>query len=253
MNILKAFGRGVRVLIAATAALAFVSVQIGLADYTATQGAGLTFASLAISAKHYAAMLICDATAGESQCAAVNGSGQVAIQAPPSLPLPTGAATAANQTATERWIAGAGVGLTWTAIFGTEINSIVNGNAIASSIVVTNGTALDVYMDVSAALGSITSAAGAPYLGLYLCPLNQDGTTYCDGRFASSAAGPPLSQYFMCAIPLIPSVTQAQEGACTGNIIPPGSFKLVAYNQAGATIAASANTIAYRTYDRSVH
>lgn len=30
---------------------------------------------------------------------AVNGSGQAAVQAPPSLPLPTGAATAANQTA----------------------------------------------------------------------------------------------------------------------------------------------------------
>lgn len=29
----------------------------------------------------------------------INGSGQAAIQAPPSLPLPTGAATAANQTA----------------------------------------------------------------------------------------------------------------------------------------------------------
>jgi len=35
---------------------------------------------------------------GNLQGVAVNGSGQVAIQAPPSLPLPSGAATAANQT-----------------------------------------------------------------------------------------------------------------------------------------------------------
>lgn len=41
--------------------------------------------------------IFCDHTT-PTQCDAVNSSGQVAIQAPPSLPLPTGAATAANQT-----------------------------------------------------------------------------------------------------------------------------------------------------------
>ena len=38
---------------------------------------------------------------GSLQGVAVNGSGQVAVQAPPSLPLPSGAATAANQTNVE--------------------------------------------------------------------------------------------------------------------------------------------------------
>lgn len=163
-------------------------------------------------------------------------------------------ATAANQVNPQRWIAGNGYGTTWTAVFGTEINSIVNGNAILSSIAVANQTALDTYISVSAAFGSITSGAGAPYVGIYLCPLNQDGTTYCDGRFASSATGPPLSQYFLCLIPLVPSVTQAQTGSC-GSLqpTPPGSFKLVAYNQSGATLAASANTIAAQTYNLAFH
>ncbi len=161
--------------------------------------------------------------AGVNQ-AGVNASHQIAIQAPPSLPLPSGAATAANQSTAitalgmlnttlgapmqqtggsvtanlgtlngaataagqanpRRWIAGAGQGLTWGSAFGSEINSIVSGNAIRSSISIANGVALDQYMDVSLALGSITTTAGAPYIGVYLCPLNQDGSTYCGGQF----------------------------------------------------------------------
>ena len=154
--------------------------------------------------------------------------------------------------ATEKWIAGAGQGLAWGAFFGSEINGVVTGNAIASSVVVTNGTALDIFADVSLALGSITTTSGAPYIGIYLYPLNQDGSTYGDGRFGSSAAGPPPSQYYVGAVPLIPSVTQAQEGSVTGIVLPPGSFIPVAYNMAGATLAGSGNAIKYRTYNRSV-
>ncbi len=153
-----------------------------------------------------------------------------------------------------RWIAGSGYGTTWTSVFGSEINSVVTGNAILSSVVVANGTALDTYMSISGAFGSITSTSGAPYIGFYLYPLNQDGSTYGDGRFISSAAGPPLSQYYLCSIPLVPSVTQAQEGSC-GSLqpIPPGSFALVAYNMSGATLAASGNAIKAQTYNLTFH
>lgn len=156
--------------------------------------------------------------------------------------------------AVEKWIAGSGVGLTWTAAFtASTLNSIVNGNAIISDLQIDNSSALDIFADVSIALGSLTSGAGAPYIGIYLVPLNADGSTYGDGRFAASAAGPPASQYFVGAIPLIPSVTQAQEGTLRGIVLPPGAFKLIAYNQAGATLAGSAgNTCKYRTYNRAV-
>lgn len=91
--------KALRVLAVALAAIFCIGLSLGYAtNFTATQGSGTTFASAVISATNYVEILLCDATVGATQCAAVNSSGQVAIQAPPSLPLPAGAATAANQT-----------------------------------------------------------------------------------------------------------------------------------------------------------
>lgn len=154
--------------------------------------------------------------------------------------------------ATETWIGGNGQGLTWGAAFGTEINSVVSGNAVLSSVAVANGTPLDIFADVSCSLGSVTPGSGAPYIGIYLVPLNEDGTSYGDGRFGTSAAGPPASQYFVGSIPCIPSTAGVITGMVRGIILPPGSFKFIMYNLAGVTLAASANVIDYRTYNRQV-
>jgi hypothetical protein len=153
--------------------------------------------------------------------------------------------------ATEKWIAGSGVGLTWTDAFSTAtLNSIASGNAILSDLSINNSTALDLFADVSIALGS--AAFVAPnYIGIYLYPLNKDGTTYGDGRFGTSAAGPPPSNYYVGAIGLV-AATQAQEGSLSRIILPPGSFKFVFYNQGGVALAASGNTCQYRTYNRAV-
>jgi len=159
--------------------------------------------------------------------------------------------------ATEKWIAGSGVGFTWTSCFGSEINSVADGNASLSSAQIDNSSALDMFTDVMAALGSWGATGAAAFLDLYLYPLNQDATTYGDGRFTSSAAGPPPPQYFAGKGVIIPSVTQSQQlhfrrpdGAPI--IIPPAKFKLVLYNKSGATLAASSNTVYYRTYNRQV-
>jgi hypothetical protein len=154
--------------------------------------------------------------------------------------------------AVERWVAGA-VKSTFLSVFGTEINSIVNGNAILSSILIDNSASPgDMFAQVSVNLGSITSGAGAPYLGIFLYPLNGDASTYGDGRFGSSAAGPPPSSYWVSSIPLILSVTQAQEGTTGIFPIPFGKFKLVAYNASGATLASGSNTIYLKTLNRQV-
>jgi hypothetical protein len=152
----------------------------------------------------------------------------------------------------EKWIAGAGVGLTWTDAFSTAtLNSIVNGNAILSDLNITNGTALDIFADLSIALGSITAAA-PNYIGIYLYPLNKDGTTYGDGRFGTSAAGPPPGNYWVGNIGFNTGAA-AIVGNLTRIILPPGSFKFVFYNQAGATlVGSSGNTCQYRTYNRSI-
>jgi hypothetical protein len=91
-----------------------------LADFTATQGSGITIASTVVSTKHYQDMVLCDVTLGQGQCAGVNASGQLAIAGPVTnagtfavqlsgatnninnisgtVSLPTGAATAAGLT-----------------------------------------------------------------------------------------------------------------------------------------------------------
>lgn len=155
--------------------------------------------------------------------------------------------------ATEKWIAGSGAGLTWANAFSAAtLNSITNGNAILSDIDIANGTALDIFADLSIAFGSITWAA-PNFIGVYLYPLNKDGSTYGDGRFGSSAAGPPSANYWVGNIGF-PTGAAASEGSLNRIIMPPGSFKFVLYNQSGATLAGSSgNTCQYRTYNRSVN
>ena len=153
--------------------------------------------------------------------------------------------------ATEKWVAGSGVGFTWTDAFATALlNSIASGNAIASGVVITNQTSLDMFADLSIHLAS--AAFVAPnFVGVYLYPLTHGGTVYGDGRFAASAAGPPPANYMVGSIGIV-AATQAQDGILTGIVIPPGSVKFVLHNQGGVAWAASANTCQYRTYNRSV-
>ena len=155
--------------------------------------------------------------------------------------------------AVEKWIAGSGVGLTWTAaITASVLNAIVNGNAILSDVDIDNSAALDVFADVSIAFGAVTTVA-PNFIGVYLYPLNEDGTTYGDGKFGSSAAGPPPSCYWVGNIIVPIATTTAFEGILRGIILPPGHFKFAFYNQAGVTLAGSgANAAKYRTYNRSV-
>lgn len=152
--------------------------------------------------------------------------------------------------ATEKWIAGSGQGLIWGAAFGTEVNSLPSSDAVLSSVAIANDTALDMFADLSLALGSAAFAA-PNRIDIYLYPLNQDGATYGDGRFGSAAAGPPVPNYFVGSIGLV-AATQAQEGTLTGILIPPGNFKFVLMNNGGVALAASANTVSYRTYNRQV-
>lgn len=153
--------------------------------------------------------------------------------------------------ATEKWIAGSGQGLSWGNAFSTEINSIVNGNAILSSVAIANGSPLDIFADLSFVAGATITSAAPNYLGFYLYPLNEDGTTYGDGRFGSSAAGPPPGNYFVGSIGFAAAASTTIAGVVRGIILPPGTFKFVLYNGAGATLDAGP-TCKYRTYNRSV-
>lgn len=155
--------------------------------------------------------------------------------------------------ATEKWIAGSGVGLTWSPAntSSTLFNALANGNALISDLSITNGTALDIFADVSWVAGGTATTAAPSYLGFYLYPLNQDGTTYGDGRFGSTAAGPPPGNYFIGSIGFAAAASTTISGVVRGIVIPPGTFSFLVYNQSGAALA-STNVFKYRTYNRSV-
>lgn len=154
--------------------------------------------------------------------------------------------------AMEKWIGGSGQGLPWGAAFGTEINSLANGNAILSSVAITNGTPLDIFMDVDFIAGATETTAAPNFLSLFLYPLLHDGATYGDGRFSSAAVGPPPGNYSACPnISFAAAASTTIAGIFQRIVLPPGTFKCVLWNQSGTTLPSS-NTMDYRTYNRSV-
>jgi hypothetical protein len=162
--------------------------------------------------------------------------------------------------ATERWIAGSGVGLTWTACFtpASDINSLANGNAMLSaSAGITNGTSLDIFADVSFLAGAAVTTVVPAYLGLYLYPLGQDGSTYGDGRFTGSGgaggtAGPPPGNYAIGNAAFAAAASTTIACVWSKIVLVPGTFKFLIYNQSGVALPASGNLCLYRTYNRSV-
>ncbi len=158
--------------------------------------------------------------------------------------------------ATVTWVAGT-LYASWTAVFGAEADSVPSLDAILSSVAIDNTTAGDTHMDVSLAISSFTSGA-TPSLGLYWYTLNQDGSTYGDGRFGSAAAGPPPGSYLLGQCGLVPSVTQAQEGAFSSLMLiepklrlPPWKGKLVLYNGSGGTLGSTV-TIKAQSYKLNI-
>jgi hypothetical protein len=93
MKLLSVLRTGVRVAGSALGALGrgtialvgICGVVAALANYTMTQGSGTTFGSVVISTVHYAAQLVCDATVGGSQCAAVKPASTAAVATDPAL------------------------------------------------------------------------------------------------------------------------------------------------------------------------
>jgi len=156
--------------------------------------------------------------------------------------------------AAEKWVAGSGAGLTWTNAFtASTLNSLSNTatvNTILSDLQIDNSSALDMFCDVSISLGSITTSATSACILIAIYPLDADGTTYADGRYVSAGVGLPFT-YYAGHIPLVPGVTQAQNGILRMVLMPPGKFKFVLSNFSGANLAGSgANTCQYRTYNR---
>lgn len=162
-------------------------------------------------------------------------------------------ASASLAATSETWQAGKGTGYTQlTLCTNADMGSLASGNAVrcTTNQPVTNQSNQDIFAAFSINLASVTTPAGALWIGVYICPLNQDTTTYCDNRFASTAAGPPDASYQACYIYVVPSVTAAIVGTCTGIVLPPTSFEVVIYNGAGVALASTPGTLKMITYNR---
>lgn len=157
--------------------------------------------------------------------------------------------------ATEKWVGGSGQGLTWGAAFGASVGSLGSGNAVLSTIAISNGSALDVFADLSIVSATTINPTAPNYLGVYLYPLAEDGATWGDGSLTtgSAASGAPPSQYYVGSIATktTGSGVPVVAGTITGIIIPPGSFSFVVYNQMGVTLSSTVD-VKYRTYNRSI-
>jgi hypothetical protein len=156
------------------------------------------------------------------------------------------------------WTAGNGQGLSWGALLNAaDLNSCVNGDSVLSSVAdIANGTALDMFMDVSAELtiSSSTIAAGAN-LALWIFELNEDGSTYGDGSLTAgtpAAITPGLIPALIMPLRAAASQT-ALYGFGQGIIIPPGSFRCVLQNNSGFTLSSSGNACKYRTYNLNLN
>lgn len=156
------------------------------------------------------------------------------------------------------WTAGNGQGLTYGVAFNTTdftTSQPTNGQSILSTVTITNGTALDQFMDYSVvqSIASSTVVAGAN-IAVWLVPLAADGSTYTPALTAGTVAANTLPMAPVCVIPLFAAATQTTlTGTCTGIVLPPGTFKFAEQNNSGFTYTATTQVHDYRTYNQATN
>jgi hypothetical protein len=154
---------------------------------------------------------------------------------------------------TTRWV----IDTAWTAVSFTagDLNSLATGSCALSTAAITNGTALDLYADVSfiVTVGGTTTTSS--YMTLYLLPLQQDGSTYGDGT--ASGSTPPVAVPYLISTCMVKSgVTSGStiSGMFRGLVLPPGDFKFVLCNQLGVALNATASlTMKYRSFNENLN
>lgn len=159
-------------------------------------------------------------------------------------------------TSRTAWVAGNGVGFTWTtAIASANMASLANGSSVMDSTDISNQSNLDIFADISISLliASSTIASGAN-IALWLYALNQDGTTYGDNHLTTSGAAVTPSASPIAVVPCFAAATQtAIIGQAIGIIIPPGTFRWAMQNNSGFALTAGTQTIKYRTYNTNLN
>lgn len=154
---------------------------------------------------------------------------------------------------TTRWV----IDTNWTSVSFTsgDLNSLANGGCAVSTAAIANGTALDIYADVSAivTVGGTTTATS--FLTLFVLPLQQDGSTYGDGS-ASSSSVQPVASYLVGSCMVKSGVTSGSTVTALWRqiVLPPGNFVFALGNNLGVALnATAALTMKYRSYDENLN
>lgn len=122
----------------------------------------------------------------------------------------------------------------------TELNSLANSANTAASAAIDNTTALTMFIDLElyVAVQSVARSTGAT-VEVYMTPA-LDGTNYADANETTAE--------LIASFPL-DAATTARRCVRRDIPVPPGIYKVFARNRTGQALAASGNTVIYRTHN----
>jgi hypothetical protein len=117
---------------------------------------------------------------------------------------------------------------------------------------------LDMFAEISLRLtvASFTPSSGS-YLGIYVVPLLDDGSTYGDGTLTSGSTITRAPPYPLAGI--VPLESSAAITVMAGFIprieLPPNKFRFALFNNSGVSLSGTAgnNIVKYRTYDMNLN
>ena len=123
----------------------------------------------------------------------------------------------------------------------TLFNSLASGSCVVATNAIGQGTNLDLLAELSIALTASAATTTTSYIGVYILPLNADGTTYGDGLASGSAQTSTPGPSFYAGV-LMP---RSGITAVTGSLIlprdlPRRDFKLALAPTLGSALAATA-------------
>ena len=134
----------------------------------------------------------------------------------------------------------------------TELNAWALDTTVLSSAI-NNSSARKTHMDIELHLAGVNlSGETNQAIEVYILNSVDGGTTYQSGETGKSDADEyPSADTLLCTIGVqVETAAQVHDAVKTGLVIPPTYFKLLFIQKAGpATLAATGNTIEYRTYN----
>lgn len=138
-----------------------------------------------------------------------------------------------------------------TAYLTATLNALGIDTTDLGSTVIDNQTNLDTFMDLELKLASYDiSAQSNPAVTVYIVESIDGGTDYDTASDAVSADDSmPPSDKIIAVIGVRPGIGAEVKTAIKSMIpIPPSKFKLMVRNETGVALAATGNTLEYRTY-----